>query len=100
MGGYKCDCVLGYEKVSTSIVPTYMKITRAVQEPSDHTRCKAMQGHPALIFTQKQSIRNLALDRKIMTSVINTTRSACAVDYSYKMGLVFWSDIMEEKIYR
>ena len=70
------------------------------KEPSDHTRCKAMQGKPALIFTQKQSIRSLALDRKILTSVINNTRSACAVDFSYKAGLVFWSDIMEEKIYR
>ena len=27
------------------------------------------------------------------------SRSSCALDYAYKLGLLFWSDVMEEKIY-
>ena len=42
----------------------------------------------------------ISLDRKMMTPVINSTRSACAVDYHFKTGKIFWSDVMEEKIYR
>jgi hypothetical protein len=70
------------------------------KEPSDHTKCKATKGQPSLLFSQKKDIRSLSLDKKILTSVINSTRSACAVDFSYKTGKVFWSDVMEERIYR
>ena len=62
--------------------------------------CKARKGSPDLIFSQKQDIRILDLERKVMSSVINSTRSTCALDLSMKTGKVFWSDIMEERIYR
>ena len=34
-----------------------------------------------------------------MTSIVNSTRSSCALDYVFKTGMIFWSDVMEEKIY-
>ena len=81
-GLYKCDCREGYKK-----------------DPQDKTKCKAEEGHPSLLFAHKTDIRKLSLDRHSMTSIVNTTRSSCAVDYDFKTGLVFWSDVMEEKIY-
>ena len=59
-----------------------------------------MRGQPSLLFSQKKDIRTLSLDMKVIESVVSNTRSACAVDFSYKTGKVFWSDVMTEKIYR
>ena len=87
------------------------------QEPVDHTRCKAKEGERTLIFAQKTGIRSLALDRKVgvislswqctvstvlqeMSAVVSNTRSACALDFDWRTGRVFYSDIIEEKIFR
>ena len=53
-----------------------------------------------LLFAHKTDIRKLSLDRPSMTPIVNNTRSSCAVDYDFKTGMVFWSDVMEEKIYK
>jgi len=82
-GGYKCDCLEGY-----------------VKDPQDGTSCKAREGHPSLLFAHKTDIRKLSLDRPSMTPIVNNTRSSCAVDFNFKTGMVFWSDVMEEKIYK
>ena len=89
----------------------------------DHTRCKAKEGERTLIFAQKTGIRSLALDRKVgvhfiltlqwtaddvpvstvpqeMSAVVSNTRSACALDFDWRAGRVFYSDIIEEKIFR
>ena len=35
----------------------------------------------------------------LMCGKEQSTRSSCALDYAYKAGLLFWSDVMDEKIY-
>ena len=70
------------------------------QDLLDRSKCKAIEGHPSLLFAHKTDIRKLSLDRPSMTSIVNTTRSSCAVDFEFKTGMVFWSDVMEEKIYK
>jgi len=80
---YKCECQSGYTK-----------------DLHNKSQCKAMEGHPSLLFAHKTDIRKLSLDRPSMTSIVNNTRSSCAVDYDFKTGMVFWSDVMEEKIYK
>ena len=71
-----------------------------VKDPQDGSQCKAEEGHPSLLFAHKTDIRKLSLDRPSMTAIVNTTRSSCALDYEFKTGMVFWSDIREEKIYK
>jgi len=45
-------------------------------------------------------MRKLDLDRLNMEPLLNTTtRSSCALDYDFKSTTLFWSDVMEEKIY-
>lgn len=34
-----------------------------------------------------------------MTSIVNKTRSACALDYVFRTGMIFWTDVMEETMY-
>jgi len=81
--GYKCECIQGY-----------------VQDPHDSSQCKAREGHPSLLFAHKSDVRKLSLDRPSMTAIVNNTRSSCAVDFHFKTGMVFWSDVREEKIYK
>jgi len=82
LGSYKCDCVDGYQK-----------------DPATG-RCKAGAGRPSLIFAHKTDMRKLDLDRLNMEPILNTTtRSSCALDYDFKRSTLFWSDVMEEKIY-
>ena len=35
-----------------------------------------------------------------LTTIVNGTRSSCAVDYVFKTGMVFWSDVMTQKLYK
>lgn len=85
-GGFKCACLKGY-----------------LNDPRDRTRCRASEGRAALLFAHKTDIRRIALDRSginDLTTIVNETRSSCAVDYVFKMGMVFWSDVMTQKLYK
>ena len=84
-GGFKCACLKGY-----------------LNDPRDRTRCRASEGHASLLFAHKSDIRRVALDRGNfdLTTIVNGTRSSCAVDYVFKTGMVFWSDVMTQKLYK
>ena len=100
---YKCECVQGY-----------------VQDPQDSSQCKPSEGHPSILFAHKSDVRKLSLDRPSMTAIVNNTRlnlspntlnssskltkilgrSSCAVDFHFKTGMIFWSDVRDERIYK
>ncbi|XP_059621431.1 very low-density lipoprotein receptor-like isoform X4 [Phlebotomus argentipes] len=82
-GGFKCECVDGY-----------------MRDPRDHTRCKATEGHASLLFARRKDIRKISLDHREMTSIVNDTKSATALDYVFRTGMIFWSDVAEQKIYK
>lgn len=35
-----------------------------------------------------------------MTSIVNNTKSATALDFAFRTGMIFWSDVSEQKIYK
>lgn len=35
-----------------------------------------------------------------MTSIVNNTKSATALDYVFRTGMIFWSDVSEQTIYK
>ncbi|XP_061931598.1 low-density lipoprotein receptor isoform X11 [Apis cerana] len=82
-GSFKCSCAAGYLK-----------------DPSNHTRCKAAEGHASLLFTRRHDIRKVALDRLEMTSIVKDTKMAAALDFVFRTGMIFWSDSSEKKIYK
>ncbi|XP_055715636.1 low-density lipoprotein receptor-like isoform X4 [Phlebotomus papatasi] len=82
-GGFKCECIEGY-----------------MRDPRDHTRCKATEGHASLLFARRKDIRKISLDHREMTSIVNDTKSATALDYVFRTGMIFWSDVAEQKIYK
>lgn len=83
IGGYECNCAAGYLK-----------------DPRNITRCKAAEGHASLLFSRRHDIRKVALDRKEMTALVNGTKMATALDFVFRTGMIFWSDVSEEKIYK
>nr|CAD7440490.1 unnamed protein product [Timema bartmani] len=82
-GTFKCQCVNGYAK-----------------DPNDHTRCKPMEGHASLLFARRHDIRKISLDHHEMTAIVNDTKSATALDFVFRTGMIFWSDISDQKIYK
>lgn len=82
-GGFKCSCAPGYLK-----------------DPRNLTRCKAAEGHASLLFARRHDIRKVALDRQEMTAIVNNTKMATALDFVFRTGMIFWSDISEKKIYK
>ncbi|XP_033335577.1 low-density lipoprotein receptor isoform X2 [Megalopta genalis] len=82
-GGFKCICAVGY-----------------LRDPRNHTRCKAAEGHASLLFTRRHDIRKVALDRQEMTEIVNNTKMAAALDFVFRTGMIFWSDMSEKKIYK
>ncbi|KAG5681484.1 hypothetical protein PVAND_010916 [Polypedilum vanderplanki] len=82
-GGFKCECVSGF-----------------LRDPRDHTKCKATEGHASLLFARRHDIRKISLDHREMTSIVNETKSATALDYVFRTGMIFWSDVTEQRIYK
>ncbi|XP_013134904.1 PREDICTED: low-density lipoprotein receptor isoform X5 [Papilio polytes] len=82
-GTFKCECYSGYAR-----------------DPRDRTRCKATEGHPSLLFARRFDIRKISLDHHEMVAIVNDTKSATALDYVFRTGMIFWSDVTDEKIYK
>lgn len=71
-----------------------------MRDPHHHNKCKAMEGHASLLFARRHDIRKIALDHNEMTSIVNNTKSATALDYVFRTGMIFWSDVNEQRIYK
>ncbi|XP_033227248.1 very low-density lipoprotein receptor-like isoform X7 [Belonocnema kinseyi] len=82
-GTFKCSCAAGY-----------------LRDPRNLTRCKASEGHASLLFAKRHDIRKVALDRQEMTAIVNDTKMATALDFVFRTGMIFWSDVSEKKIYK
>ena len=62
---------------------------------------RAVEGHASLLFAHKTDIRKIALDHhNSMVSIVNETRSSCAIDFNFRTGMIYWSDVMTQKIYK
>ncbi|XP_017101897.2 very low-density lipoprotein receptor isoform X3 [Drosophila bipectinata] len=83
IGSFKCECQEGYMRVM-----------------HNHTRCKASEGHASLLLTRRHDIRKIALDRPEMTSIVNSTKSSTALDFVFRTGMIFWSDVTTQSIYK
>ncbi|XP_032578140.1 low-density lipoprotein receptor isoform X3 [Drosophila sechellia] len=83
MGGFKCECEAGY-----------------MRDPKNHTRCKASEGHASLLLARRHDIRKIALDHMEMTSIVNSTKAATALDFVFRTGMIFWSDVTTQSIYK
>ncbi|XP_012277128.1 very low-density lipoprotein receptor isoform X2 [Orussus abietinus] len=82
-GSFKCSCASGY-----------------LRDPRNLTRCKASEGHASLLFARRHDIRKVALDRQEMTAIVNNTKMATALDFVFRTGMIFWSDVSDKKIYK
>lgn len=82
-GTFKCECERGY-----------------MRDPRDLTKCKATEGHASLLFARRRDIRKISLDHHEMTSIVNDTNSATALDFVFRTGMIFWSDVTDQKIYK
>ena len=62
---------------------------------------RAVEGHASLLFAHKTDIRKIALDHhNAMVPIVNETRSSCAIDFNFRTGMIYWSDVMTQKIYK
>ncbi|XP_037718730.1 very low-density lipoprotein receptor-like isoform X2 [Drosophila subpulchrella] len=83
IGAFKCECEAGY-----------MRLLK------NHTRCKASEGHASLLLARRHDIRKIALDRPEMTSIVNSTKASTALDFVFRTGMIFWSDVSTKSIYK
>ncbi|XP_017079698.1 very low-density lipoprotein receptor isoform X1 [Drosophila eugracilis] len=83
IGGFKCECEAGY-----------------MRDPKNHTRCKASEGHASLLLARRHDIRKISLDHMEMTSIVNSTKAATALDFVFRTGMIFWSDVTTQSIYK
>ncbi|CEF65000.1 LDLR class B repeat and Epidermal growth factor-like domain and EGF-like calcium-binding domain and Low-density lipoprotein (LDL) receptor class A repeat and Six-bladed beta-propeller, TolB-like domain-containing protein [Strongyloides ratti] len=85
-GSYKCDCYLGFKLVpvdNKTIIPH---------------KCRASGSNPLLLLTNRASIRQYDMTKHIITPVISSLKSAVAMDYWHKNGIIIWSDLIGERI--
>ncbi|KAK3871613.1 hypothetical protein Pcinc_023266 [Petrolisthes cinctipes] len=83
VGSFHCSCLPGYRR-----------------DPRNFTRCKADAGEPYLLFSHSYDIRRLRLRDGELTSVVNNTRLATAIDYQYSSHQIVWCNNKESNIMR
>ncbi|XP_002741307.2 prolow-density lipoprotein receptor-related protein 1-like [Saccoglossus kowalevskii] len=84
-GPYYCDCYQGYQL-----------------EP-DNWSCRSTDpGVPYLIFSNRYELRFLDIRHTSgsYSSLITNLRNSIALDAHYAKRLVFWTDVVDDKIYR
>ncbi|XP_034949215.1 LOW QUALITY PROTEIN: low-density lipoprotein receptor-related protein 4 [Chelonus insularis] len=85
IGSFMCECITGY-----------------VLRPDLRT-CKAIGGNPTIIFANRVEIRQMGLESYSSSkynSIIKGLYNAVGLDYDYKNGLIYWSDISLDTINR
>ncbi|XP_060590385.1 low-density lipoprotein receptor-related protein 1-like isoform X5 [Ruditapes philippinarum] len=83
--GYRCTCFDGF-----------------FLEPDDFT-CKPLESDPVyVVFSNRHELRRVDVATSNAVSLISGLRNTIALDFYYKDGVpvLFWTDVMEDKIYR
>ncbi|XP_029644139.1 very low-density lipoprotein receptor isoform X1 [Octopus sinensis] len=81
VGSYKCSCLQGYEL-------------------HDRNSCKTVGPRPWLIVSNKADVRKLQLGTHKYKLIHSKSDNAIALDFDYAEGMVYWTDITQEKILR
>ncbi|XP_013411103.1 prolow-density lipoprotein receptor-related protein 1 [Lingula anatina] len=81
--GFKCSCFKGYT----------LDRDGWTCKPSDN---KTMY----IIFSNRHEIRRLDLDGQSYVSLASGLRNTIALDYYYKNSTIFWTDVVDDKIYK
>ncbi|XP_021915388.1 low-density lipoprotein receptor-related protein 4 isoform X2 [Zootermopsis nevadensis] len=82
VGSFTCGCMTGY-----------------VLRPDGRT-CKALGAAPTLLFANRVDIRQISLNSAKYTALLKGLHNAIALDYHYKKGLIYWSDVSMDVIRR
>lgn len=80
LGSFRCSCESGY-----------------ILRPDLRT-CKALGGAMELLVANRWDIRKVTLSNNRYTAVVKGLHNAIALDYHYKKGLMFWSDVSTDVI--
>lgn len=81
-GSFKCSCHEGYEVDHTN-----------------HHYCKAKEGKPYLLFTNRYDLREFDLMTGHYRSILDHLRAAIALDFDFAKNSVYYSDVAKEEIY-
>ncbi|XP_055910482.1 low-density lipoprotein receptor-related protein 4 [Eupeodes corollae] len=79
-GSFRCSCEIGY-----------------ILRPDLRT-CKALGGAMQLLVANRWDIRKVTLSNNRYTAVVKGLHNAIALDYHFKKGLMFWSDVSTDVI--
>uniref|UniRef100_A0A0N4ZC09 Very low-density lipoprotein receptor n=1 Tax=Parastrongyloides trichosuri TaxID=131310 RepID=A0A0N4ZC09_PARTI len=85
-GTYKCDCYHGFQLVPVDNMTTIPH------------KCRASGSDPLILVTNRASIRQYDMTKHVVSPLISSLKSAVAMDYWHKNGIVTWSDLVNEHI--
>uniref|UniRef100_A0A0K0FDX8 EGF-like domain-containing protein n=1 Tax=Strongyloides venezuelensis TaxID=75913 RepID=A0A0K0FDX8_STRVS len=85
-GTYECDCYHGFQ-----LVPVDNKTVIS-------HKCRASGSDPLLLLTNRASIRQYDMTKHVVSPLISSLKSAVAMDYWHKNGIITWSDLVNEHI--
>ncbi|XP_038049226.1 prolow-density lipoprotein receptor-related protein 1-like [Patiria miniata] len=82
-GYYTCHCYEGYARLE------------------DGTSCRSTDpAIPYLIFSNRNQLRRINLHTKDYNVLVFNLRNTIALDFNYNTSEVYWTDIVDDKIYR
>ncbi|KAK4295463.1 hypothetical protein Pmani_031983 [Petrolisthes manimaculis] len=81
-GGFDCSCVNGY----------YLR--------PDRLTCKAHGPRATIIFANRVDIRQITINQREYSSIAEGLNNAISLDYHYKRGYIYWTDVTLDAIKR
>ncbi|XP_071495091.1 low-density lipoprotein receptor-related protein 1-like [Diadema antillarum] len=82
-GSYKCECYPGY----------------SLQD--DRWSCKSnVSASPYVIFSNRNQLRRINLDSGEYNVLVFGLHNSIAVDFHYMNSTIYWTDVVDDKIYR
>ena len=80
--GYQCSCSPGF------------------QLEKDQYTCKPVKEPVYIIYSNRHEMRRVDLDKFNYASLVSGLRNTIALDFYYNQSWIFWTDVVDDKIFR
>ena len=65
-----------------------------------NSKIEGHEGQASLLVANLLEIKRISMDGKNISQIVNNTKNCWAIDYDFKTGMLYWSDLNADRIYR
>ncbi|KAA8591055.1 hypothetical protein FQN60_001998 [Etheostoma spectabile] len=107
--GFMCSCPLGMELGADnktcqiqSFCAKHLKCSQKCEQEKSSVKCSCYEDpfKPFIIFSNRHEIRRIELHKGEFNVLVPGLRNTIALDFHLNQSTLYWTDVVEDKIYR